>query len=35
MVELKWLEEKEEKPGTMDTYMDTCEQSKMKIPVTR
>ena len=25
---MKWLEEKEEKPGTMDTYMDTCEQSK-------
>jgi len=25
---MKWLEDKEEKPGTMDTYMDTCEQSK-------
>jgi len=35
MVELKWLEEKEEKTGTIDIYMDTFEQSKMKIPVTR
>ena len=25
---MKWLEDKEEKPGTMDTYMDTSEQSK-------
>ena len=25
---MKWLEEKAEDSGTMDTYMDTCEQSK-------
>ena len=25
---IKWLEEKAEDSGTMDTYMDTCEQSK-------
>ncbi len=28
MMELKWLEDKEEKPGTVDTYMDTYEPSK-------
>ena len=27
---MKWLEEKAEDSGTMDTYMDTCEQSKNK-----
>ena len=27
---LKWLEEKVEDSGTIDTYMDTCEQSKNK-----
>ena len=27
---MKWLEDKEEKPGTVDTYMDTSEQSKNK-----
>ena len=25
---MKWLDDKEEKPGMMDTYMDTSEQSK-------
>ena len=29
---VKWLEEKAEDPGTMDTYMDTCEQSKNENP---
>ena len=28
MMELKWLEQKGRKIGMMDTYMDTCEQSK-------
>ncbi|MDP6743835.1 MAG: hypothetical protein QGH86_04855 [SAR324 cluster bacterium] len=28
MMELKWLEQKGEKPGTIDTYMGTFEQSK-------
>ena len=26
---MKWLEDKEEKPGTVATYMDTSEQSKI------
>jgi len=32
MSRMKWLEEKEEKPETMDTYMDTCEQSNKDNP---